>query len=65
MIFSNKNFVTFWVGSFVSGLGDAMFLFALSWMAVPATGSTAILGFIMAAMSLPQILLSWMGGRPD
>lgn len=53
MIFKDKNFVTFWVGSFVSGLGDAMFLLALSWMVVRATGSAATLGLLMAAMSLP------------
>ena len=62
MIFKNKNFVTFWMGSFVSGLGDAMFLLALSWMVIRATGSAATLGLLMAAMSVPQILLSLMGG---
>ena len=62
MIFKDKNFVTFWVGSFVSGLGDAMFLLALSWMVIRAAGSAATLGLLMAAMSVPQILLSLMGG---
>lgn len=62
MIFKDRNFVTFWVGSFVSGLGDAMFLLALSWMVVRATGSSETLGLLMATMSLPQILFSLMGG---
>lgn len=62
MIFKDKNFVTFWVGSFVSSLGDAMFLLGLSWMVVRTTGSATILGLLMGAMSLPQILFSVLGG---
>jgi predicted MFS family arabinose efflux permease len=62
MIFKDKDFVTFWVGSFVSSLGDAMFLVGLSWMVVRMTGSATILGLLLGAMSLPQILFSVLGG---
>lgn len=62
IIFQNKNFIRFWVGSFVSGLGDAMFFLALTWIVVRTTGSPATLGLLMAAMSLPQMLFSLMGG---
>lgn len=58
----NKNFLSYWSGGLISGLGDAMFLLALNWMVVEKTGSGLILGTIMACISLPQILLVTIGG---
>ena len=39
-----------------------MFVLAVSWMVVRSSGSAETLGFLMAAMSLPQILFSLLGG---
>ncbi len=61
-VFKNSNYLTFWTGSFVSGMGDSMFLLAMSWMVVRITGSATVLGLLMGAMSLPQILFSVIGG---
>lgn len=61
-ILKNRNFLSYWSGGLLSGLGDAMFLLALNWMVVEKTGSGLILGTIMACISLPQILLVTIGG---
>ncbi|MFD1674351.1 MFS transporter [Alicyclobacillus fodiniaquatilis] len=61
-ILKNKNFLSYWSGGLISGLGDAMFLLALNWMVVEKTNSGFILGTIMASISLPQILLVTIGG---
>lgn len=61
-ILKEKNFLLFWVGSFLSGLGDSMFLITASWMVVKITRSGTILGILMGTMSLSQMLFSLIGG---
>ncbi|HEU4965542.1 MAG TPA: hypothetical protein VFV52_17120 [Bacilli bacterium] len=43
-IFRNKSFLLLWLSGLISGLGDAMFTLALSWMVVETTHSGAVLG---------------------
>lgn len=58
----DRNFRLYLVGSIVSGLGDAMFLLALNWIVVKTTGSSTLLGLLLASMSVPQIVLTMLSG---
>lgn len=52
----------YWTAAMISGLGDAVFVVALSWMVVEATGSGVILGTLLMAMGIPHMILTIVGG---
>jgi len=58
----NKNFLLLWQGQLVSSLGDVVYEIALGFWVLAATGSTAIMGTLMAATTLPRILVSPAAG---
>lgn len=58
----NTNFLLLWQGQLVSSLGDVVYSIALGFWVLAATGSTAVMGSLMAATSLPRILLSPAAG---
>jgi MFS family permease len=58
----NRDFVLLWQGQLVSTLGDVAYEIALGFWVLAATGSTAIMGTLMAATSLPRILASPFAG---
>lgn len=51
-----------WQGQFVSALGDIAYSIALGFWILAVTGSTALMGTLMAASSLPRVLLSPFAG---
>lgn len=51
-----------WQGQFVSALGDVAYSIALGFWILATTGSTALMGTLMAASSLPRVLLSPFAG---
>lgn len=58
----NLNFLLLWQGQFVSALGDIAYSIALGFWILNTTGSTALMGTLMAASSLPRVLLSPFAG---
>ncbi len=58
----NMNFTLLWVGQFISALGDATYSIALGFWILAVTGSTALMGTLMAASSLPRVLVSAFAG---
>ena len=58
----NRDFLLLWQGQLVSSLGDVAYEIALGFWVLAATGSTAIMGTLMAATSLPRIVLSPLAG---
>ncbi|MBE0432685.1 MFS transporter [candidate division WOR-3 bacterium] len=58
----NLNFFLLWQGQFVSALGDIAYSIALGFWILAVTGSTALMGTLMAASSLPRVLLSPFAG---
>jgi MFS transporter, DHA3 family, macrolide efflux protein len=54
----NRNFVLLWQGQLVSSLGDVVYEIALGFWILAVTGSTALMGTLMAASTLPRILVS-------
>ena len=56
------NFFLLWQGQLVSFLGDVVYAIALGFWILAATGSTALMGGLMAASTLPRILASPVAG---
>jgi DHA3 family macrolide efflux protein-like MFS transporter len=58
----NFNFFLLWQGQFVSAMGDVAYSIALGFWILARTGSTALMGTLMAASSLPRMLVSPFAG---
>lgn len=58
----NKNFFLLWQGQLVSVFGDALYSMALGLWVLQETGSTAIMGSIMALVTIPRIILGPFAG---
>jgi MFS family permease len=57
-----RNFLLLWQGQLVSGLGDVVYEIALGFWILAVTGSTALMGSLMAASALPRILVAPIAG---
>ena len=63
----NRNFFLLWQGQLVSAFGDALYAIALNLFVLELTGSTAVMGTIMALVTVPKVLLGTVfrrNGRP-
>lgn len=58
----NKNFFLLWQGQLVSCLGDALYSIALGFWVLEKTGSSAIMGTLMASISIPRIIIGPFAG---
>lgn len=56
------NFLILWQGQCVSVLGDVVYSIALGFWILAVTGSTALMGTLMAASTLPGVLISPFAG---
>lgn len=57
-----KSFLILWQGQLISTLGDAVYSIALGFWVLQVTGSTALMGTLMAASTLPGVLISPFAG---
>lgn len=60
--FFTLNFFLMWQGQLVSTLGDAVYSIALGFWVLAVTGSTALMGTLMAVSTLPGVLMSPFAG---
>ncbi len=58
----NRNFLLLWQGQLVSAIGDVAYEIALGFWILAVTGSTALMGALMAASTLPRVVLSPFAG---
>lgn len=58
----NRNFFLLWQGQLVSVFGDALYSMALGFWVLKETGSTTIMGSIMALVTIPRIILGPCAG---
>ncbi len=58
----NKHFFLLWQGQLVSAIGEVVYEIALGFWVMMETGSTGLMGAIMAATFLPKFLLSPVSG---
>ncbi len=56
------NFILLWQGQLVSILGDVIYGIALGFWVLAVTGSTALMGTMMATSTLPAVLVSPFAG---
>jgi predicted MFS family arabinose efflux permease len=61
-LFTNRNFLFYWIGFLLSSFGDAIFTLTLSWMIVDITGSAIIMGTYLMVVGLPRAALMLFGG---
>jgi DHA3 family macrolide efflux protein-like MFS transporter len=58
----NLSFYLLWQGQLVSALGDAVYAIALGFWVLDRTGSTVIMGTLMAASTLPRVVIAPFAG---
>ncbi len=58
----NLNFFFLWFGQLISVMGDAIYGVALGFWVLQKTGSTALMGTLMAVSTLPRIIISPFAG---
>lgn len=58
----NRDFLLLWQGQLVSSLGDVVYGIALGFWILAETGSTAMMGTLMAASALPRIVVAPFAG---
>lgn len=58
----SPGFFILWQGQLVSTIGDAVYSIALGFWVLAVTGSTALMGTLMAASTLPGVLISPFAG---
>lgn len=58
----NANFFLLWQGQLVSAIGDAVYGIALGFWVLERTGSTALMGTLMATSMLPRVVVSPFAG---
>lgn len=56
------SFYLLWQGQLISALGDAVYAIALGFWVLNKTGSTAVMGTLMAASSLPRVAVAPFAG---
>jgi len=61
-LFKDRNFLTFWVGEFISVIGDHISLIAFPLLVLQMTENVALTGAVFAAQGLPRAILMLMGG---
>lgn len=57
-----RSFLILWQSQLVSTVGDAVYAIALGFWVLQVTGSTALMGALMAASTLPGVLISPFAG---
>jgi DHA3 family macrolide efflux protein-like MFS transporter len=58
----NKNIILLWQGQLVSAVGDMVYQVALGFWVLAFTGSTAVMGIVIAAGFIPRALVSPFAG---
>ena len=58
----NLNFFLLWQGQLVSAIGDVAYEIALGFWILAATGSTGLMGGLMAASAVPRVLMAPFAG---
>ncbi|BAS26546.1 hypothetical protein LIP_0689 [Limnochorda pilosa] len=61
-VFAHRDFRLLWLGQLVSNLGDSFLNLALLWLVKELTGSALLMGTVMAAYSLPFVLVGGIAG---
>ena len=61
-LFKDRNFAIYWIGEFVSVVGDHISMIAFPFLVLQLTGSPALTAFVFAAQGLPRAVMMLVGG---
>ena len=61
-LFKDRNFAIYWIGEFVSVIGDHISMIAFPFLVLQLTGSPALTAFVFAAQGLPRAVMMLVGG---
>lgn len=62
----DRNFLLYWLGQFISVIGDHVTVLAFPWLVLQLTGSELLMGLVFAAQGLPRaVLMLWGGALVD
>lgn len=61
-LFKDRNFAIYWIGEFVSVIGDHISMIAFPFLVLQLTGSPALTAFVFAAQGLPRAAAMLVGG---
>ncbi|PCI64219.1 MAG: MFS transporter [Kordiimonadales bacterium] len=61
-LIKDRNFLTYWIGQFVSVVGDHISFIAFPFLVLQLTDSGAMMGLVFAVQGLPRAALMLMGG---
>ncbi len=56
------NFRRFWLGQTLLSCAEQFWLIALTWLVLQKTGSGLMLGMVLMAGAIPQVLFTLVGG---
>jgi MFS family permease len=61
-IFKNTSFLYYWISTWISSLGDSIFVIAITWFLVEETKSPSVVGTYMFILGVSKILFVLVGG---
>ncbi|MGF2614836.1 MFS transporter [Rossellomorea aquimaris] len=61
-IFKNKSFLYYWISTWISSLGDSIFVIALTWLLVEETQSPSVVGTYLFILGASKIIFVLIGG---
>lgn len=61
-LFKDRNFSIYWIGEFISVIGDHISMIAFPFLVLQLTGSPALTAFVFAAQGLPRAVMMLVGG---
>lgn len=62
LIFKNKNFLLYWISSWCTALGDAIFIITLTWMLTEETNSPTVVGTYLFILGCSKAIFILIGG---
>lgn len=62
LIFKNQNFLFYWISTWLTSLGDSIFIIALTWLLIEKTGSPLVVGTYLFIVGITKIIFIVMGG---
>lgn len=61
-IFKNKNFLFYWISTWLTSLGDSIFTIALTWLLIEETGSPLVVGTYLFIIGITKLVFILVGG---
>ncbi|HEU4965813.1 MAG TPA: MFS transporter [Bacilli bacterium] len=61
-VWRDRNFLTLWLGTVLSALGDSAYFILIGWAVYDLTGSESALGTVLTVAAVPRLVFMLIGG---